>query len=153
MSWNGKNKDVLEGSLSAEMVFYYAGLEGWSGSSLLSEFRQTNILPLPWMVGDLRSKFLVISGGEVNSMDLNVSTPDRIFWNLREYMETGNSPCAWFCNPCVEDSGICVRRLYKQQRWNFRGLSLVSTTAVEPSVQISVRKYCLVLVFVLAGEP
>jgi hypothetical protein len=45
----------------------------------------------------------------VNSMDLSVSTPDRIFWNLRECMETGKSPCAWFCNPRVEDSGICVR--------------------------------------------
>jgi hypothetical protein len=38
MDWNVKNKGVLEGSLSAEMVFYYAGLEGWSVSSLLSEF-------------------------------------------------------------------------------------------------------------------
>jgi hypothetical protein len=84
----------------------------------------------------------------VNSMDLSVSTSDRIFWNLREYMETGKSPCAWFCNRRVEDSGNCVRKLYKQQRWNFGSLSLVLTTAGEPSVQISVRSLVFGLVFV-----
>jgi hypothetical protein len=60
-------------------------------------------------------------------------------------METGKSPCAWFGNPHVEDSGICVRKLYKQQRWNCLSLSLALTTAEEPLVRISVRSLILVI--------
>jgi hypothetical protein len=64
-------------------------------------------------------------------------------------METGKSPCAWFCNPGVEDSGICARSFISSSGGilGVIGLSLglVLTTAVEPSVQISVAAGAAVL--------